>query len=56
MEFSDISGAEPPLPLIIHKKVLPVLVFVFVVAHCNVRTADQNLSPGVGLVRTVVTT
>lgn len=56
MELSNVSGTEPPLAVLIDKKVVAVLDFVFVVTHCYIGTANQNFPPWVGLVCAVVTT
>lgn len=56
VELSDVSGAEPSLPSLIHKKVVTVFAFTLEVTHRYVGSADQNLSPWVWLVCAVVTT
>lgn len=56
VNLSNVSGAEPPLAVLVHKKVIAVLGLTFVVAHRYIGPADQNLSPRVGLVSAVVTT
>lgn len=56
VELSNVSSTEPPLALLINKKVVTVLGIIFVVPHCYVGTAHQNFPPGVGLVCAVVTT
>lgn len=56
MELSDVSGAEPPLAVLIHEEVVAVLELVFVVTHGYVGTANQDFPPWVGLVCAVVAT
>lgn len=54
MKLSDVPGAEPPLPPLVHEKVVAVLV-VFVIAHRDVGAADDDFPSGVGLVCAVIT-
>lgn len=54
VELANVPGAEPPLPILIHKEVLLVLGITLVIAHCYIGTPNQNLPSGVGLVRVVV--
>lgn len=56
VDLSNVSGTEPSLAARIHKKVVPVLSFIFVVTHRYIGTANQNFPPWVGLVCAVVTT
>ena len=49
MNLSHISGAEPPLTVLIHKKVLVVAVLP-VVTHGYIGAADQDLASWVWLV------
>lgn len=56
VELPDIPGAEPPLASLVHKKVVADCVLVFVIAHRYIGAADEDFSPGVGLVRAVITT
>lgn len=56
VELPNVSGAEPPLAVLIHEEVVAVLDFVFVVTHGYVGTADQDFPPWVGLVCAVVAT
>lgn len=56
MDLSDVSGAEPPLAVPVHGEILLLLVFALVVAHRDVRAADQNLPSGMRPVRAVVAT
>lgn len=55
VELADVSCAEPPLLLSIHKEVLLVLSLVLVVAHGDIGPSYDYLPPGVRLVSAVVT-
>lgn len=56
MDLPDVSGAEPPLAVPVHGKILLLLVFALVVAHRDIGAADQNLPSGIWPVRAVVST
>lgn len=56
VELSDIPGAEPSLASLVHEKVVADCVLVFVIAHRYIGAADEDFSPGIGLVCAVITT
>lgn len=56
VKLSDVSGAEPTLAVRIHKEVLSVLLLVFIVTHCDVGTANHNLSSWVWFIGAEITT
>lgn len=56
VELANVSGAEPPLAILIDKKVIADFIFFFVITHCYIGATNQNFPPWVGLVCAVVTT
>lgn len=56
MDLSNVSCAEPPLAVPVHSEILLLLAFTLVVAHGDVRAADQNLPSGMWPVCAVVAT
>lgn len=55
VKLPDVSRAEPPLAVLIHKEVVLVFRLHLVVSHGHVGSADQNLSPRMRLVCAAIT-
>lgn len=56
VKLANVTSTEPSLAVLIHKKVLTIVAFFFVVAHRYIGPTNQNLSSWVGLICAVVTT
>lgn len=56
LKLSDIPRTEPTLAVLIHKELLLVSCFLSVVSHCDIGSANHNLSSRAGLVCASVTT
>lgn len=56
MKLSNVPSAEPPLAVLIHNKVFLFFRIIFIVSHSYIRSADEYLSSGMGLVSASVST